>query len=163
MAKISQKITTFLWFDTQAEEAARFYTSVFDDSRIVQISHYPEAVPDKAGSVMMVTFELAGQKFYALNGGPQFKFNEAISLLVECETQAEIDTCWRKLTDGGKEIACGWLTDRYGLAWQIAPTRLLQLVASKDRKAASAAMQEMMKMKKIILADIERAVEAAAA
>ncbi|MBV8970141.1 MAG: VOC family protein, partial [Verrucomicrobia bacterium] len=114
MPEISQKITTFLWFDNQAEEAARFYTSLFDDSRIVAIAHYPDAVPDKAGSVMLVTFELAGQKFYALNGGPQYKLNESMSLLVECENQGEIDEFWSKLTEGGAEGPCGWLTDRFG-------------------------------------------------
>jgi predicted 3-demethylubiquinone-9 3-methyltransferase (glyoxalase superfamily) len=158
MARISQKITTFLWFDKQAEEAARFYTSVFENSRIVTISHYPDAVPDKAGSVMMVTFELAGQKFHALNGGPQYKFDQAISLLIECETQDEIDRYWSKLSEGGKELPCGWLTDRFGLAWQVAPTRLLELVSGEDRKIASAAMRAMFEMKKIIIADIERAV-----
>jgi predicted 3-demethylubiquinone-9 3-methyltransferase (glyoxalase superfamily) len=158
MARISQKITTFLWFDKQAEEAARFYTSVFEDSRIVTVSHYPDAVPDKAGSVMMVTFELAGQKFHALNGGPQYKFDQAISLLIECETQDEIDRFWSKLSEGGKELPCGWLTDRFGLAWQVAPTRLLQLVSGEDRKIASAAMRAMFEMKKIVIADIERAV-----
>ena len=158
MARISQKITTFLWFDKQAEEAARFYTSVFEGSRIVTISHYPDAVPDKAGSVMMVTFELSGQKFYALNGGPQYTFDQAISLLIECETQDEIDRYWSRLSEGGKELPCGWLTDRFGLAWQVAPTRLLELVSGEDRKIASAAMRAMFEMKKIVIADIERAV-----
>lgn len=157
MAKISQKITTFLWFDTEAEEAARFYTSLFADSRIVAISRYPNAVPDKAGSVMVVTFELAGQKFHALNGGPQFKFNESMSLMVECETQGEVDELWSRLTEGGKEVQCGWLTDRFGLSWQITPTRLLELVSSDDRETAAAAMRAMFEMKKIVIADIERA------
>ncbi|KJC58121.1 3-demethylubiquinone-9 3-methyltransferase [Bradyrhizobium sp. LTSPM299] len=160
MVKINQKITTFLWFDTQAEAAARFYASLFKDSRIVAISRYPDAVSDKAGSVMLVTFELAGQQFRALNAGPQYKFNESISLLVECETQAEIDEFWSKLTEGGKEQPCGWLTDRFGLSWQIAPARLLELVSGDDREAASAAMRAMFEMKKIIIADIERAVKA---
>jgi predicted 3-demethylubiquinone-9 3-methyltransferase (glyoxalase superfamily) len=158
MPRITQKIAPFLWFDKEAEQAARFYTSVFDDSRIVAISHYPEAVPDKAGSVMLVTFELAGQKFHALNGGPQYKFNNSVSLLVECETQAEIDAYWRKLTEGGAELPCGWLTDRFGLSWQVAPTRLLKLTTSDDPNIASAAMRAMFEMKKIIIADIERAV-----
>jgi predicted 3-demethylubiquinone-9 3-methyltransferase (glyoxalase superfamily) len=157
MVKISQKITTFLWFDTQAEAAARFYTSLFKDSRIVAISRYPDAVPDKAGSVMLVTFELAGQKFHALNAGPQYKFNESISLLVECETQAEVDEFWSKLTERGEDKPCGWLTDRFGLSWQIAPARLLELVSGDDREAASAAMRAMFEMKKIVIADIERA------
>jgi predicted 3-demethylubiquinone-9 3-methyltransferase (glyoxalase superfamily) len=158
MHRIRQKITTFLWFDTQAEEAARFYTSVFQGSRIVAISTYPDAVPDKAGSVMLVTFELAGQQFHALNGGPQYQLNESVSLLVECESQEEIDELWSKLTEGGEERACGWLIDRFGLAWQIAPTRLLELVSGDDRNAASAAMRAMFEMGKIVIADIERAV-----
>src|SRR5262245_52076730 len=112
MAKIHQKITTFLWFDTQAEQAARFYTSIFPDSRIVSVSHYPDIMSERAGSVMLVTFELAGQQFHALNAGPQNKFTDAISLMIECETQEEIDEFWNKLTaDGGEESQCGWLTD----------------------------------------------------
>jgi len=158
MPKITQKITTFLWFDTQAEEAARFYTSLFADSRIVAVSHYPDAVPDKVGTVMVVTFELAGQKFHALNAGPHYKFNEAISLLVECETQAEVDELWEKLTEGGEERPCGWLTDRFGLSWQITPRQLLEATSSDDPKTAAAAMRAMFEMKKIIIADIERAV-----
>lgn len=158
MTKISQKITTFLWFDNRAEEAARFYTSLFPGSSILAISHYPDAVPDKAGSVMIVTFELAGQKFHALNGGPQYKFSESISLLIECETQGEIDELWGKLSEGGKEGPCGWLTDRFGLSWQIAPTRLLELVTGGDRETAAAAMRAMFEMTKIVIADIERAV-----
>jgi predicted 3-demethylubiquinone-9 3-methyltransferase (glyoxalase superfamily) len=152
------KITPFLWFDTQAEEAARFYTSLFDDSRMVDIARYTAANPHQEGSVMLVTFELAGQRFYALNGGPNDPFNESVSLLVECETQEEVDTLWSQLTDGGTEKPCGWLKDRYGLAWQITPTRLLELVTSADRKAAEAAMRAMFEMKKIVIDDIERAV-----
>ena len=158
MARIRQKITTFLWFDNQAEEAARFYTSLFDDSRIVAISRYPDAVPSKAGSVMLVTFELAGQQFHALNGGPQYTFNESVSLLVECETQGEVDALWSKLCTGGEERPCGWLKDRYGLLWQITPKRLLELTSSNDHETAAAAMRAMFEMKKIIIADIERAV-----
>jgi predicted 3-demethylubiquinone-9 3-methyltransferase (glyoxalase superfamily) len=158
MPKIRQKITPFLWFDDQAEEAARFYTSLFDDSRVVDIARYTAANPRQEGSVMLVTFELAGQRFYALNGGPNDPFNESVSLLVECETQEEVDTLWSQLTDGGTERPCGWLKDRYGLAWQIAPTRLLELVTSADRKAAEAAMRAMFEMKKIVIDDIERAV-----
>ena len=115
MTKIRQKISTFLWFDTQAEEAARFYTSLFENSRIVSISNYPDAVPDRAGTVMLVTFELAGQQFHAMNAGSDNKFTDAISLLVECETQGEIDELWNKLTEGGEERPCGWLSDRFGL------------------------------------------------
>jgi predicted 3-demethylubiquinone-9 3-methyltransferase (glyoxalase superfamily) len=158
MTKISQKITTFLWFDNQAEEAARFYTTLFEDSRIVAVNRYPDAVPDKAGSVMLVTFELAGQKFHALNGGPQYTFNNSISLFVECETQREIDELWKRLCKGGEENPCGWLIDRFGLAWQIVPTRLLELISGDDREIAGAAMRAMFDMKKIVIADLERAV-----
>lgn len=160
MSKISQKVTTFLWFDDQAEEAARFYTSLFENSRITAINNYPEAVPSKAGSVMIVSFELAGQKFHALNGGTQYKFNESISLFVECEDQREIDRLWGKLSEGGKEGPCGWLTDRFGLSWQIAPTRLLELLSGDDRQTAAAVMREMFQMKKIVIADLERAASA---
>jgi len=158
MPRIRQKITPFLWFDNQAEEAARFYTSIFADSRIIDVARYTAANPDREGTVMLVTFELAGQRFYAMNGGPNQPFNESISLLVECETQEEIDTLWGRLTDGGTEIQCGWLKDRYGLAWQITPSRLLELVSGPDRDRAAAAMRAMFEMKKIVIADIERAV-----
>jgi predicted 3-demethylubiquinone-9 3-methyltransferase (glyoxalase superfamily) len=160
MPEIRQKITPFLWFNNQAEEAARFYTSIFDDSRVVDIAHYTAANPGKEGSVMLVTFELAGQRFYALNGGPNDPFNESVSLMVECDTQEEVDTLWSRLTEGGTEAPCGWLKDRYGLAWQIAPTRLLELVTSADRKIAAAAMHAMFEMKKIVIDDLERAVRA---
>jgi predicted 3-demethylubiquinone-9 3-methyltransferase (glyoxalase superfamily) len=160
MPEIRQKITPFLWFNNQAEEAARFYTSIFDDSRVVDIAHYTAANPGKEGSVMLVTFELAGQRFYALNGGPNDPFNESISLMVECDTQEEVDTLWSRLTEGGTEAPCGWLKDRYGLAWQITPTRLLELVTSADRKIAAAAMHAMFEMKKIVIDDLERAVRA---
>ncbi|MEX5219855.1 MAG: VOC family protein [Nitrospira sp.] len=158
MAKIKQKIQTFLWYDHEAEEAANYYVSVFPDSRIISISRYNSAIPDKKGSVMMCKFQLAGQEFLALNGGSQEKFNDSISLLVECETQAEIDELWSTLTEGGSERPCGWLTDKFGLSWQIAPTRLLELVQDPDDTKASQAMQAMFSMKKIIIADIERAV-----
>lgn len=160
MPEIRQKITPFLWFNDQAEEAARFYTSVFDDSRVVDVAHYTAANPDKEGSVMMVTFELVGQKFYALNGGPNDPFNLSVSLLVECDTQEEIDRLWGRLTEGGSEAPCGWLKDRYGLAWQIAPKRLLELVTGADRDTAGAAMRAMFEMNKIVIADIECAVQA---
>jgi predicted 3-demethylubiquinone-9 3-methyltransferase (glyoxalase superfamily) len=160
MAEIRQKITPFLWFNNQAEEAARFYTSIFDDSRVVDIAHYTAANPGKEGSVMLVTFELAGQRFCALNGGPNDPFNESVSLMVECDTQEEVDTLWSRLTEGGTEAPCGWLKDRYGLAWQITPKRLLDLVTGADRKAAAAAMLAMFEMKKIVIDDLERAVRA---
>ena len=160
MPQIRQKITPFLWYDSQAEEAARFYTSIFDDSRVMDVARYTDANPSQEGTVMLVTFELAGQQFYALNGGKNDPFNESVSLLVECETQEEVDNLWSRLTEGGTDAPCGWLKDRYGLAWQIAPTRLLELVTGADRKAAEAAMRAMFEMKKIIIADIERAVGA---
>lgn len=158
MPMIRQKIKTFLWFEDQAEEAARFYTSLFDDSRIVDIARYTAANPGKEGSVMLVTFELAGQTFFALNGGPNDPFNQSVSLLVECDTQAEIDALWSRLTDGGSENPCGWLKDRYGLSWQITPARLLELVTSDDRETAATAMRAMFEMKKIVIDDLERAV-----
>ena len=158
MPKIRQKITPFLWYDDQAEEAARFYTSIFDDSRVVDIARYTGANPSQEGSVMLVTFELAGQLFYALNGGKNDPFNESVSLMVECETQEEIDMFWTRLCEGGTEAPCGWLKDRYGLAWQIAPTRLLELVTGADRRVAEAAMRAMFEMKKIVIDDLERAV-----
>jgi predicted 3-demethylubiquinone-9 3-methyltransferase (glyoxalase superfamily) len=160
MPRIRQKITPFLWFDGQAEEAANFYVSVFEDSRILDVARYTAANPAQEGSVMLVTFELAGQLFYALNGGRNDPFNESVSLLVECEDQDEVDRLWNRLTEGGAEAPCGWLKDRYGLAWQITPTRLLELVTGKDRKIAEAAMRAMFEMKKIVIDDLERAVKA---
>jgi predicted 3-demethylubiquinone-9 3-methyltransferase (glyoxalase superfamily) len=147
-------------FSINAEDAARFYTSLFDDSRIVNIARYTAANPEKEGSVMLVTFELAGQTFFALNGGPNDPFNESVSLLVECDTQAEVDALWSRLIEGGSERPCGWLKDRYGLSWQITPTRLLELVTSDDPATATAAMRAMFEMKKIVIDDIERAVKA---
>ncbi|MFP3992110.1 VOC family protein [Streptomyces sp. E11-3] len=145
-----QKITTFLWFDDQAEEAAEFYTSVFGgDSQVLDVQRYGEAGPGEPGSVMVVSFELAGQKFAALNGGPQFKFTEAISLSVDCEDQAEVDTLWAKLTEGGEESQCGWLKDRYGLSWQITPRILPELLSDPDPAKAERAMKAMLGMQKI--------------
>ncbi|MQS17775.1 VOC family protein [Streptomyces kaniharaensis] len=145
-----QKITTFLWFDDQAEEAAAFYTSLFPNSRITRVARYGETGPGAAGSVMTVDFELAGQKYTALNGGPAFTFTEAISLQVECADQQEVDELWAKLTaDGGQEAPCGWLKDRYGLSWQITPRVLLDLVAGPDRAKADRVMAAMMRMQKI--------------
>jgi predicted 3-demethylubiquinone-9 3-methyltransferase (glyoxalase superfamily) len=153
-----QKIKTFLWFDREAEEAARFYTSVFDGSRIVSVSRYGDAGPGPKGSVMTVEFELAGQRFVALNGGPQFKFNEAISLMVDCETQEEVDALWGKLTaGGGEEGPCGWLKDRWGLSWQIVPTALGRLVGDPDPVRSRRAMQAMLKMKRLDIAALQRA------
>ncbi|MGI5285397.1 VOC family protein [Nonomuraea polychroma] len=152
-----QKITTYLWFDNQAEEAAQFYTSLFDDSRIVEVQRYPEGVPGPAGTVMVVTFELAGQRFIALNGGPQFTFNEAVSLYVDCESQEEVDELWAKLTDGGEESQCGWLKDRWGLSWQIIPRRLTELLSDPDPARAQRAMQAMLGMQKIDVQALEKA------
>ncbi len=144
-----QKITTFLWFDNQAEEAATYYTSIFDDSRIVNVQRYGPAGPGEAGTVMTVTFELAGQQFIALNGGPEFTFNEAVSLYVDCATQEEVDELWAKLADGGEEGPCGWLKDKYGLSWQVIPSTLTDLLSDPDPVKADRVMQAMLGMKKI--------------
>ena len=155
------KITPFLWFDTQAEEAAEFYTSVFPSSRITDVSRYGSAGPGREGSVMTVTFELDGQQFTALNGGPEFTFNEAISFSVSCETQAEVDDYWSKLSDGGEEGPCGWLKDRFGVSWQIVPTALPRLLGDPDREKSQRVMAAMLQMKKIEIDELERAAAAA--
>ena len=153
-----QKITTFLWFDHQAEEAVKFYTSVFKNSKILNILRCGEAGPGPAGSVLTVEFELEGQEFVALNGGPMFKFNEAISLWVRCETQAEIDHYWDKLISGGGEPSmCGWLKDKYGLWWQLVPTVLPKLLSDPDPAKAKRATEAMMKMQKLDIAALQRA------
>ena len=153
-----QKITPFLWFDGQAEQAANFYVSVFrKNSKILDVARYGEAGPGPKGSVMTVAFELEGQKFTALNGGPQYQFTPAVSFVVNCATQAEVDEYWKKLTEGGQEVACGWLTDKYGLSWQIVPTRLMELITDPDKKKAGRVMQAMLQMKKIDVAALERA------
>ena len=151
------KINPFLWFDTQAEEAARFYTSIFPNSRIVSTTRYGEGAPMPKGSVMTVVFELDGQRFIALNGGPLFKFTEAISFSVDCKTQQEVDEYWAKLTAGGQESQCGWLKDKFGLSWQIVPTVLGELLSDPDPKKAKRAMQAMLKMKKLDVAALKRA------
>ena len=156
-----QKITPFLWFDTQGEDAARFYTSVFPNSRIVDIQRYGEAGPRDAGTVMTVAFELEGQRFVALNGGPDFTFNEAISFEVECDDQAEVDRYWDTLSDGGEPGPCGWLKDRFGVSWQIVPKRLTELLADDDREKAQRVMGAMLRMGKIDVAELERAAEGA--
>jgi predicted 3-demethylubiquinone-9 3-methyltransferase (glyoxalase superfamily) len=154
----NQKITTFLWFDNNAEEAANFYISVFKNSRILTSAPYPEGAPGPKGALMIVDFELDGQQFTALNGGPHFKFNEAISLLVHCKDQKEIDYYWEKLTaDGGQESQCGWLKDKYGLSWQIVPDELLKVWSEADPAKAQRVMQAMMSMKKLIIRDLEAA------
>jgi predicted 3-demethylubiquinone-9 3-methyltransferase (glyoxalase superfamily) len=154
----NQKITTFLWFDNNAEEAENFYISVFKNSRILTSAPYPEGAPGPKGALMIVDFELDGQQFTALNGGPHFKFNEAISLLVHCKDQKEIDYYWEKLTaDGGQESQCGWLKDKYGLSWQIVPDELLKVWSEADPAKAQRVMQAMMSMKKLIIRDLEAA------
>lgn len=153
-----QKITPFLWFNDQAEEAANFYVSLFKDSKILSMSRYGDAGPGPKGSVMVAEFELAGQKFQALNGGPVFKFTEAISLMVHCDSQEEVDMLWSKLTaNGGQESQCGWLKDRFGLSWQIVPTRFMELMQDKDPKRTQRVMQAMLKMKKFDIARLEAA------
>ncbi len=152
-----QKITPCLWFDTEGEEAAEFYTSVFPNSRIVEVTHYGSAGPRPEGTVMTVSFELDGQKFTALNGGPDFTFDEAISFQVDCKTQEEVDAFWSKLSDGGEEGPCGWLKDKYGLSWQIVPTALPELLSNPDPEKAQRVMQAMLKMKKIEIEPLERA------
>ena len=154
---VKQKITTFLWFDKEAEEAAKLYTSVFENSRITATTRYGEGGPGPKGSVMTVAFELAGQPFTALNGGPRFKFTEAISLVVHCETQKEVDDYWAKLTAGGQESQCGWLKDRYGLSWQIVPTALPRLLQDPDPQKAKRVLEAMMLMKKLDIARLEQA------
>jgi predicted 3-demethylubiquinone-9 3-methyltransferase (glyoxalase superfamily) len=151
------KITPFLWFDGQAEEAAELYTSIFDNSRLLNVSRYGEAGSGEAGSVMTVEFELEGQRFVGLNGGPAYTFTEAVSFAVSCETQDEVDDLWAKLSDGGEEGPCGWLKDRFGLSWQIVPSALLRLLADPDREKANRVMNAMMQMKKIEIAELERA------
>ena len=152
-----QRITPFLWFDTQAEEAARYYTSIFKNSKILSISRYTEVGPRPAGSVMTVEFELDGEKFVALNGGPQYTFTHAVSFVVNCETQAEVDHYWSRLSEGGKEVQCGWLTDKYGLSWQIVPAVLMELLKSGDAEKRNRVMRAMLKMVKLDIAALERA------
>jgi predicted 3-demethylubiquinone-9 3-methyltransferase (glyoxalase superfamily) len=155
-----QKITPFLWFDGKAEEAIKLYTSVFKNSKIINITYWADGSPFPKGQVMNGTFELDGQKFYAFDAGPQFKFTEAISFYVNCETQEEIDHFWNKLTaDGGQESMCGWLKDKFGVSWQIVPPVLGQLLGDKDPAKSGRVMQAMMKMKKIIIADLQEAAE----
>ncbi|CAN5212519.1 VOC family protein [soil metagenome] len=152
-----QKITACLWFDTQAEEAATFYTSIFNNSRVLQVARYGEAGPGPEGSVMTVSFELDGQEFVALNGGPVFTFNEAVSFQVSCETQDEVDEFWSRLSEGGEEGPCGWLKDRYGVSWQIIPTRLIELLNDPDPEKSQRAMRAMLDMNKIDIATLQQA------
>jgi len=157
------RITPFLWFDDQAEEAAEHYVSIFENSRITNISRYNEAGPGEPGSVMTVSFELDGQPFVGINGGPVQHFTEAVSFVVDCQTQEEVDRYWQRLSDGGEENVCGWLRDRFGLSWQITPRILLDLLDDPDRAKAARVMAAMLQMKKIDIAALERAAEETAA
>ena len=151
-------IVPCLWFDTQAEEAANFYVSVFPDSKVTRVDYYGDAGPRPAGSVITAEFELDGKPFVALNGGPEFMFDEAVSLQVLCKDQAEVDHYWSALTaDGGEESQCGWLKDRFGFSWQIVPTRLTELLRDPDPGRSGRAMQAMLRMRKIVIADLEAA------
>ncbi len=152
-----QKITPFLWFDCQAEEAANLYVSLFPDSKLTNVSRYGDGMPLPKGTAMSVTFQLAGQEFMALNGGPSFTFTEAISFFVNCETQEEIDRLWSKLTEGGEPGQCGWLKDRFGLSWQIVPNVLGDLIGDPDPEKAGRATQAMLKMGKLDIAELKRA------
>lgn len=156
-----QKITPYLWFDTEGEEAAKFYTSLFENSRILEVSRYGEAGPRPAGTVMTVSFELDGQQFVALNGGPEFAFTEALSFQVSCKDQEEVDKFWYGLSEGGEEGPCGWLKDRYGLSWQIIPTALPELLSDPDPERSQRAMQAMLGMKKIEIDGVRKAADAA--
>ena len=153
------KITPFLWFDDNAEEAVNLYVSVFKDSKITSVSRYEYSGPDQPGKVMTMSFELEGQAFTALNGGPQYKFTEAISLFVSCATQEEVDELWEKLSAGGEEQQCGWLKDKYGLSWQIIPQVLMDLMQDEDPAKAQRVMEAMLKMVKIDIAALQRAYE----
>ena len=154
-----QKINPFLWFDNQAEEAAKFYTSVFKNSKMASITRYGDAGPGPKGSVMTASFEIEGQQFVALNGGPHFKFTEAISFVVNCETQQEVDEYWEKLSAGGEESMCGWLKDKYGLSWQVVPTILGKLMQDEDPEKAKRVMQAMLQMRKLDIETLQRAYE----
>ena len=153
----SKPFTTCLWFDNQGEEAAQHYTSIFKNSRIHAVHRYTEAGPGPEGSVMTVYFELNGQQFLALNGGPQYSFTPAVSLVVECADQAEVDYYWERLTDGGQEIACGWLQDKYGLSWQVVPTVFLEMITGPDTGKADRVTAAMLTMKRFDIAALERA------
>jgi predicted 3-demethylubiquinone-9 3-methyltransferase (glyoxalase superfamily) len=157
------KIIPNLWFDTEAEEAAGFYVSVFPNSRIVNVTHYNEAGPREAGMVMTVEFELDGQRFVGINGGPEFEFDEAVSFQITCETQEEIDAYWEQLSEGGEEGPCGWLKDRYGLSWQVVPSGMDELFADPDPERAKRAMEAMLGMRKLDIAELRSAADGVAA
>lgn len=152
-----QKITPFLWFDNNAEEAMNFYVSVFKDAKILTVTRYGEAGPGPAGTVMTAEFQLFGQEYVALNGGPRFKFTEAISFVVNCESQEEVDNYWEKLSEGGEKSRCGWLKDRFGLWWQVVPTILAELMSDPDAQKSQRVMQAMLKMDKIEIEPLKRA------
>ncbi|MFN0198294.1 MAG: VOC family protein [Planctomycetaceae bacterium] len=152
-----QNIGLCLWFDDQAEEAAEFYVSIFKNSKIVSTAYYVEGLPKPAGSVMTVRFVLDGLEFVALNGGPDFKFTPALSITVNCDTQAEVDELWQKLTAGGQEVQCGWLTDKFGVSWQIVPRTLIEMFAKPDKAASQRATNAMLTMKKLDIAELQRA------
>jgi predicted 3-demethylubiquinone-9 3-methyltransferase (glyoxalase superfamily) len=154
-----QKISPCLWFDGKAEQAAKFYMSVFKDSRILDVMYYNEAGPAPAGTVLTVTFELRGEEFIALNGGPMFNFTPAISFFVKCQTQEEVDDFWAKLSEGGQIQQCGWLTDKFGVSWQIVPTILGEMLQDKDKQKAKRVMEAMMKMKKLDIGALRQAYE----
>ena len=156
---IMQKITPFLWFDNNAEEAVKFYVSIFKNSKIVSVARYGDAGPGPKGTVMTVAFQLEGQEFVALNGGPLFKFNEAISFVVNCETQAEVDEFWEKLSEGGEKSRCGWLKDKFGLSWQVVPTALTEMLQDKDPKKSQRVMKAMLQMDKMDIAALKQAYE----
>jgi predicted 3-demethylubiquinone-9 3-methyltransferase (glyoxalase superfamily) len=160
---MQQKIIPNLWFDTEAEDAASFYTAVFENSRIVNTTHYTDAGPREAGTVMTVEFELDGQRFVAINGGPEFHFDEAVSFEIICETQEEIDHYWERLTDGGEESQCGWCKDRFGLSWQVVPTGMEELFADPDKTRAERAMRAMLGMRKIDIEALRNAADGVAA
>ena len=160
MANITQKITPFLWFDSNAEEAMNFYVSVFKNSKVGTVTRYGDAGPGPKGSVLTASFELQGEKFVALNGGPQFKFTEAISFVINCENQQEIDYFWNKLTEnGGQESMCGWLKDKYGLSWQVTPTVMNDMLGSGDKERIARVTQAFLKMKKFDIDALKRAYE----
>jgi len=160
---MQQKITPNLWFDTEAEEAAAFYTSVFQNSRIVYVTHYTEAGPREAGTVMTVEFELDGQRFVGINGGPEFTFDEAVSFQINCETQDDVDYYWERLSEGGEEGPCGWLKDKFGLSWQVVPTGMEALFSDPDPKRAERAMKAMLGMRKLDIAALRSAADGAPA
>jgi len=163
MGKTSQKITPFLWFEDQAEEAANFYVSIFENSRIVNVTRYNEAsaraAGRRAGSVMTVAFVLDGQEFTALNGGPIFKFSEATSFVVHCQSQKEVDHFWERLADGGQEVQCGWLKDRFGVSWQVVPDAMIEMLQDQDAEKSKRVMSAMLQMKKIDVDGLKKAYE----